>query len=66
MSKEKNVATQQLIGEILTAREIDRLGEGMIPDRETVIQEGDLLHLVMREENAERVYEVFNNGPEAD
>jgi trk system potassium uptake protein TrkA len=38
----------------------------MIPTRESVIQEGDLLHLVMREENAERVYEVFNNGPEAD
>ena len=45
---------------------IDRLGEGMIPTRETVIQEGDLLHLVMREENAERVYDVFNQGPEAD
>jgi trk/ktr system potassium uptake protein len=45
---------------------IDRLGEGMIPTRESVIQEGDLLHLVMREENAERVYEVFNRGPEAD
>jgi trk system potassium uptake protein TrkA len=43
---------------------IDRLGEGMLPDRETVIQEGDLLHLVMREENADHVYEVFNNGPE--
>jgi trk system potassium uptake protein TrkA len=45
---------------------IDRLGEGMIPTRETVIQEGDLIHLVMREENAEHVYEVFNHGPEAD
>jgi trk system potassium uptake protein TrkA len=45
---------------------IDRLGEGMIPTRESVIQEGDLLHLVMREENADRVYEVFNNGPEDD
>ena len=45
---------------------IDRLGEGMIPDRETVIQEGDLLHLVMREENADRVYSVYNNGPEDD
>ena len=45
---------------------IDRLGEGMIPDRETVIQEGDLLHLVMREENADHVYEVFNSGPEDD
>ena len=45
---------------------IDRLGEGMIPTRETVIQEGDLLHLVMREENADHVYGVFNNGPEDD
>ena len=45
---------------------IDRLGEGMIPTRESVMQEGDLLHLVMREENAERVYEVFNDGPEKD
>jgi trk system potassium uptake protein TrkA len=43
---------------------IDRLGEGMIPQRETVIQEGDLLHLVMREENADHVYEVFYQGPE--
>jgi trk system potassium uptake protein TrkA len=45
---------------------IDRLGEGMLPTRESVIQEGDLLHLVMREENADHVYEVFTNGPEAD
>jgi trk system potassium uptake protein TrkA len=45
---------------------IDRLGEGMLPTRESVIQEGDLLHLVMREENAEHVYHVFNEGPEAD
>ena len=43
---------------------IDRLGEGMLPKRDSVIQEGDLLHLVMREENADRVYSVFNNGPE--
>ena len=43
---------------------IDRLGEGMLPTRETVLQEGDMLHLVMREENADRVYEVFNKGPE--
>jgi trk/ktr system potassium uptake protein len=45
---------------------IDRLGEGMLPKRDTVIQEGDLLHLVMREENADRVYAVFNDGPEED
>lgn len=43
---------------------IDRLGEGMLPTRLTVIQEGDLLHLVMREENAGHVYEVLDKGPE--
>ncbi len=43
---------------------IDRLGEGMLPTRETVIQEGDLLHLVMREENAAGAYAVFDRGPE--
>lgn len=45
---------------------IDRLGEGMLPTRDTVIQEGDVLHLVMREENAGRVSSVHENGPEAD
>ncbi len=45
---------------------IDRLGEGMLPTRETVIQEGDVLHIVMREENAGRVYTVFEHGPEAE
>jgi trk system potassium uptake protein TrkA len=44
---------------------IDRLGEGMLPTRESVIQEGDVLHLVMREENAGRVYSVVESGPEA-
>jgi trk system potassium uptake protein TrkA len=43
---------------------IDRLGEGMLPTRDTVIQEGDLLHLVMREENAARAYDVLDRGPE--
>jgi trk system potassium uptake protein TrkA len=43
---------------------IDRLGEGMLPTRETVIQEGDLLHLVMREENAGHAYQVIERGPE--
>jgi trk system potassium uptake protein TrkA len=43
---------------------IDRLGEGMLPTRESVIQEGDLLHLVMREENAAEAYHVINQGPE--
>ena len=43
---------------------IDRLGEGTLPTRESVIQEGDTLHLVMREENAGSVYSVFERGPE--
>ena len=43
---------------------IDRLGEGMLPTSESVIQEGDLLHLVMREENAAEAYHVINEGPE--
>ena len=43
---------------------IDRLGEGMLPTRDSVIQEGDLLHLVMREENAGAAYQVINEGPE--
>ncbi len=43
---------------------IDRLGEGMLPNRESVLQEGDLLHLVMREENATNAYAVLARGPE--
>jgi trk system potassium uptake protein TrkA len=43
---------------------IDRLGEGMLPTIDSVIQEGDLLHLVMREENAAGAYQVIHEGPE--
>ncbi len=43
---------------------IDRLGEGMLPTVDSVIQEGDLLHLVMREENAAAAYKVIDEGPE--
>ena len=43
---------------------IDRLGEGMLPTRETRVQEGDMLHLAMREDNAAHVYEVLEHGPE--
>lgn len=45
---------------------IDRLGDGTIPNRETVFQEGDLLHLAMREENATHVYDVITAGPDED
>jgi trk system potassium uptake protein TrkA len=43
---------------------IDRLGEGVLPTRDSVIQEGDLLHIVMREENAQHAYQVFTHGPQ--
>jgi trk system potassium uptake protein TrkA len=43
---------------------IDRLGEGVLPTRDSVIQEGDLLHIVMREENAQHAYQVFAKGPQ--
>ena len=45
---------------------IDRLGEGILPHRDSVIQEGDLLHVVMREENATHAYQVIEHGPEED
>jgi trk system potassium uptake protein TrkA len=38
----------------------------MLPTRDSVLQEGDLLHLVMREETVDRVLEVYSRGPEED
>ncbi|MFZ2502664.1 MAG: TrkA family potassium uptake protein [Nocardioides sp.] len=43
---------------------IDRLGEGVLPTRESVIQEGDTLHIVMREEQAEHAFAAIAAGPE--
>jgi trk system potassium uptake protein len=43
---------------------ITRLGEGLIPTRDTVIQEGDLVHVVMLESEAARVAAVFAAPPE--
>jgi trk system potassium uptake protein TrkA len=45
---------------------IDRLGEGMIPNRDTVMQEGDILHVIMREDSNQHVFDVFEKGPEED
>jgi trk system potassium uptake protein TrkA len=44
---------------------IDRLGEGMLPTRDSVIQEGDMLHVVVREGDSGHAYEVIERGPEA-
>ncbi|MEQ6902034.1 TrkA family potassium uptake protein [Nocardioides sp. YIM 152588] len=43
---------------------IDRLGEGMLPTADSVIQERDELHLAIREEHAALAYDVLARGPE--
>jgi len=43
---------------------ITRLGSGMIPDRNTVIQEGDLINLFLLEESEELVTAALADGPE--
>jgi trk system potassium uptake protein len=43
---------------------LTRFGEGLLPDDETLIQDGDLVHVLMREEDAARVEAVFTNPPE--
>ncbi|MFC6153186.1 potassium channel family protein [Nocardioides yefusunii] len=45
---------------------IDRLGEGMLPNRDSVIQEGDVIHLVMAEATAAETYRAINSGPQED
>ena len=45
---------------------IDRLGEGILPGRDTVIQEGDMLHVVTREETAQVTYDALGSGPETE
>ncbi|MCL8024354.1 potassium channel family protein [Nocardioides bruguierae] len=45
---------------------IDRLGEGMLPGRETILQEGDVLHLVIQEELAAHTFAQLSAGPETE
>jgi trk system potassium uptake protein TrkA len=45
---------------------LTRLGEGLLPAEDTVIQEGDLVHVVMREADTAAVEAVFAKGPEED
>jgi trk system potassium uptake protein TrkA len=63
----------QWVGERLTHLEevsgarvafVTRFGEGLLPVADTVVQEGDLFHVVMREADAERVEKAFATGPE--
>ena len=45
---------------------LTRLGTGLIPARETIIQEGDLVTIFMLEDNADDVLTRFYNGPSED
>ncbi len=62
------------IGQRLTAIEqsagarvafLTRLGEGVLPDGETVLQDGDLVHVIMRDGEADAVEAAFRNRAEA-
>jgi trk system potassium uptake protein TrkA len=43
---------------------VTRLGEGLLPKADTVIQEGDLVHMVMLERDAATVESQLGNKPE--
>ena len=45
---------------------LTRLGEGITPHRDTVVQEGDLVHVIMREEQRAEVRAIFGAPPAAD
>ncbi|MSV69197.1 MAG: TrkA family potassium uptake protein [Actinobacteria bacterium] len=42
---------------------ITRLGEGLIPDPHSVLQEGDLIHVTVRDEDIRKVEEIFARSP---
>jgi len=44
---------------------LTRLGEGLLPGPDTVLQDGDLMHIIMRDEDGDRVEDVFRNRPES-
>jgi trk system potassium uptake protein TrkA len=43
---------------------ITRLGEGLIPDPHTVLHEGDLLHVTVRDESINKVEAILARSPE--
>ena len=44
---------------------LTRLGEGLIPDDGTVLQDGDLIHVMLRDDELKNVEEVLARSPEA-
>lgn len=43
---------------------LTRLGEGLLPTQETVLQDGDLVHVIMRDQDADAVEAAFRDRPE--
>jgi trk system potassium uptake protein TrkA len=43
---------------------VSRLGEGLLPTRDTLLQEGDLLHIIILEADADTVRSALEAGPE--
>ena len=43
---------------------LTRLGSGLIPHSDTVIQEGDMLNVFMREDASDEAHSALNAGPE--
>ncbi len=43
---------------------VTRFGEGLLPDADTVLQDGDIVHVIMRDAEAESVETVFRTRPE--
>ncbi len=43
---------------------LTRLGEAMLPTSATVLQEGDLVHVMMRTDEIDKVEAAFAEGPE--
>ena len=42
---------------------LTRLGDGLLPDADTVYQEGDLVHMVMRDGDISRVQNLLSTAP---
>ena len=44
---------------------LTRLGEGLIPDENTVLQDGDLIHVTLRDDQLSKVESILAQSPEA-
>jgi trk system potassium uptake protein TrkA len=57
-----------LIDEMAPARVafITRLGEGLIPNEHTVLQQGDLIHVMVSDADVARTEEILASSPEGE